>query len=155
MDRVNIFDCRNKGLTSLPDTVIKDTDWLLLSENNLGLLNKAPDYLSNITLLNLSSSSITDIEEKVIETITKCVKHLDIRGNTLKQIPQNIKKMKDGAKLWMSNNPYECNCDMLWMKDWLVETAIVQDKDNVTCSTNQANGKLTHLKTATINSGKT
>ena len=55
-DRVNIFDCRNKHLTRLPKTVLKDTDWLLLSGNTFGSLNEAPDYLKNITLLDLSSS---------------------------------------------------------------------------------------------------
>ena len=93
--------------------MLKDTDWLLLSGNNLGSLNKAPDYLKNITLLDLSSSHITEIDKTLIKALLRSVKHLDIRRNNLKEIPQTIKKVKSMTKLWISNNPYECNCDML------------------------------------------
>ena len=73
----------------MPDTVLKDTDWLLISGNNLGSLNKAPGYLKNIiTLLDLSSSHITEINEIVMEFITTNVKHLDVRRNNLKTLPQ-------------------------------------------------------------------
>ena len=68
---------------SLPDTVLEDADWLLLSGNNLGSLNKVPDYLKNITLLDLSSSHITDIDDTMMEVIMHTVKSLDI---TKKQI---------------------------------------------------------------------
>ena len=105
----NIFDCRNKGLPNLPETVLYGTDWLLLSGNNLGSLNRAPDYLENISLLDLSSSNITDIGEKVMEVVIKTVKHLDIRGNNLKEIPQIIKKANNMTKLWISDNKYHMN----------------------------------------------
>ena len=144
MDGVNIFNCRNKGLTSLPDTVLKDTDWLLLSGNNLGSLNKAPDYLENITLVNLSSSNIKDVDTKVMEAMIKSVKHLDIRGNKLIEIPQIIAEAKNTTQLWISDNPYQCNCDMIWMKDWLINTHSVQDKEIVTCLTGKTNGKIIH-----------
>ena len=144
-DKVNIFDCGNKGLTSLPETVLKDTDWLLLSGNNLGSLNKVPDYLKNISLLNLSSSNIRNIDEEFIDAIIKGVKHLDISGNKLKTIPLTIKKANNVTKIWISNNPYECNCDMLWMKDWLVGTKIVVDRENVTCSGSKLKGEISHI----------
>ena len=142
-DGVNIFDCQNKGLTSLPETVLEDTDHLLLSGNNLGSFNKAPDYLKNITLLYLRSSNIREIDEKVMKLIIKNVKYLDIRGNYLKKIPQIITKANNISELWISDNPFECNCDMFWMKDWLMGTRNVQDKDNVTCLQNKGKGERT------------
>ena len=139
MNISNIFDCQNKGLTSIPETVLEYTDWLLLSGNNLGSLNKAPDYLKNITLLNLSSSHITDIDERVMKVIVENVKSLDIRKNKLKSLPKSI--IYKTNKLWISNNPYKCSCDMLWMKDWLIDTKNVLDKENVTCSGNSVKGE--------------
>ena len=139
---MNIFDCRNKGLTSLPETVLEDTDWLLLSGNSLKSLTEAPDYLNNITVLNLSSSNIQYIEEKVIKVISKSVMRVDIRGNKLKTLPRAITSLNASTKLWISDNPYECNCDTLWMKDWLIDTKNVQDKYNVVCSTGKMKGKL-------------
>ena len=139
---MNIFNCQSKSLTRLPETVLQNTDWLLLSGNSLGSLKKAPGYLKNITLLDLSTSEITEIDEAVMEVIVKSVKHLDIRGNNLKNLPQIIKNVAAENKLWISGNPYECNCDTLWMKDWLMDTRNIMDKDNVTCSKNKVKGKI-------------
>ena len=132
--RANIFNCQGKALTGLPDTVLQDTDWLLLSGNNLGYMNKAPDYLKNVTLLDLRSSNIHKIDETVMKVIIHNVKTVDLRKNKLKNLPKSITKGNKTNELWLSNNPYECNCDMLWMKDWLMDTGNVVDKENVTCS---------------------
>ena len=125
--------------------MLDDTDWLLLSGNNLGSLNKAPDYLENMTMLNLSSSNITDIDQKVVEVITKNIKHLDISRNILKRLPQEITNMNSTGELWISGNPYECNCYMLWMKDWLMGTGNVMDMEKVTCLTGKTKGKVNHV----------
>ena len=99
--------------------MLQGTDHLVISGNNLGSLNKAPDYLENITLLNLSSSEIHYINEKVMEVIMNSPKHLDIRGNKLKSLPGTITNVNETSKLWISDNPYECNCYMIWMKVWV------------------------------------
>ena len=117
-ESVNIFDCRNKGLKRLPETVLEGTDHLLLSGNNLGSFNKAPGYLVNVTLVDLRSSKIREIDEKVMKVMIKSVKYLDISRNNLTEIPQIITKASNISKLWISENPFECNCDMMWMKDW-------------------------------------
>ena len=107
---------------------------MFLSENSLRSLNNARDYLDNITLLNLSSSNIVGITERVMEVIIQNVKYLDIMGNNVTEIPRIITKANNLTELWISKNPYECHCDMLWMKNWLTNTSYVMDKDNVTCS---------------------
>ena len=121
--------------------MLDDTDWLLLSGNNLGSLNKATNYLNDITLLNLSSSYITDIDDTVMAITAKSVKNFDIRKNQLKTLPRTIRNVNESSKFWISDNPYECNCDMIWMKDWLVDTNNIQDKDNVTCSAGKMKGR--------------
>ena len=77
-----------------------------------------------------------------MEVIIKNVKSLDITGNNLKEIPKIISKENITNKLWISNNPYECNCDMLWMKDWLIDTENVVDKNKVKCSRSKEKGKV-------------
>ena len=118
-----------------------------MSGNNLGSLNKAPDYLENITLLNLSSSNIYEINENVLNVITQSVKSLDIRNNKLRTLPQSISISKaiKTNEMWISGNPFECNCDMLWMKDWLLDTPFVQDKKNVTCSESKVKGEKNYI----------
>ena len=142
----NIFDCQNKELTSLPATILRDTDRLLLSGNNFGSLNKAPDYLRNISLLDMSSSNITYIDETVMEVIMQNVNSLYIRGNKLKTLPKSITNENNIPKLWISDNPYECDCDMLWIKDWLIDAENVVDKENVTCSGSKVKGEINYIK---------
>ena len=124
--------------------MLQDTNWLLLSGNNLGLLTKAPDYLKNITitLLNIRSSHITHIDDTFI---AENLKSLDIRENKLKTLPRTIADMNNSSKLWISDNPYECNCDMIWMKDWLIDAKNVMDKKNVTCSSGKIKGEKKHI----------
>ena len=128
-------------MRGLPETVLKDTDWLLLSGNNLWSLNKVPDYLKNITLLNISSSNIKDIDEKVMEVILHNMESLDIQKNKLKTLPKSIVEGNNTNKLWLSDNPYECNCDMIWMKDWLVGAKNVVDKEKIMCSVGKGKGE--------------
>ena len=113
----------------------------------MGSLDKAPHYLRHITSLNLSSSNIREIDETLLSVIIKNVKHLDIRGNNLKEIPQTITKGNIFSEFWISDNPFDCNCDMMWMKDWLVGQGAknVADKDNVTCSGGKLKGKTSHI----------
>ena len=141
VDQVNIFDCQNKGLRSLPRTVLNNTDRLLLSGNELLSLTTVVDYLSDIAVLNLSYSNVTDIRDLVMENIVGYIDHLDIRGNKLKSLPQSIMKAKNGSSIWISQNPYQCNCDMLWMRDWLLNTDSVMDKNSVLCSNGKMKGK--------------
>ena len=94
-------------------------------------------------MLNLSSSDISDIDETVMETIIQHVKSLDIRGNNLKEIPETVATSNETNKLWISDNPYECNCDMLWMKDWLMDSENVVDKNDVKCIGSKEKGEMT------------
>ena len=90
----------------------------------------------------MRSSLITEIDETVMAVIVKSVKILDIRGNKFKNLPESIAKVNKTNKLWISDNPYECNCDMIWMKDWLMDTTSVLDKENVTCSGSKVKGEI-------------
>ena len=136
------MDCQNKGLTGLPEAVFNGTDWLLLTGNNLGSLQKPMDYFSSISVLNLSASQVISVDEIVMEAILKNVQQLDLRGNKLKILPQIIMKAQNTTKLWLSENPFECNCDMIWMRDWLFNTSNIMDRKKVNCSTRTGEGNV-------------
>ena len=82
-----------------------------------------------------------DINEATMKMIVKNIRSMDISGNKLKNLPRIIANSGNNSKLWISGNPCECNCDMLWMKDWLMNTEIVLDKEKVTCSTGKIKGR--------------
>ena len=85
-----------------------------------------------------------------MEVIMQNVKSLDVRKNKLKILPKLITKVNKTNKLWISDNPYECNCDMLWMKDWLVGTGNGIDKENVTCSGGKVKGEINRINSFQI-----
>ena len=80
-----------------------------------------------------------------MEIIIGSVKHLDIRRNSLTKIPQTITKGNNVSELWISDNPYECNCNVVWMKDWLIDNKQVKEQENVTCSGSKLKGKINHI----------
>ena len=59
------------------------------------------------------------------------VKKLYLSNNYLKSLPKSIMESNNDPKLWISNNSYHCNCDMMWMRDWLLKARNVMDKEQV------------------------
>ena len=138
---VNIFNCHNANLTFFPNTIVNDTDWLLLSGNSLGEINNNVNYLSEIETIDISSSEVQSIENDIIASMVKAKLFLDIRNNRLTSLPRAIVGVKNTTELWISNNPCECNCDMMWMRVWLIKATNVEDRENVTCATGQMKGR--------------
>ncbi len=65
--------------------------------------------------------------------------HLDLSNNSLQYLPQNIQEAKHLTKIWLSGNPFVCDCSMLWMIDWIANFTlsskehVVQNYRNITC----------------------
>ena len=137
----NIFNCNNKNLTKLPDSIENSTNWLSVKGNYLKNTIEERSYLMGLTGLDMSSSNIVRIDKSVIREMTKTVKYLDISKNKLQYLPKEIKDTNNMTKLWISNNPYTCNCDMVWMRDWLLDAENIMDKENVKCHSGKWNGE--------------
>ena len=118
-------------LTSLPQTVVRDTDWLIIPGNNLGVIQTAPSYLSRIKHPDLSSSNVEEISDQVLNAVMNNIQYLDISNNNLKKLPNTVAFMTNLTDLRISNNPYDCNCDMTWMRDWLVQAEHVMERENI------------------------
>ena len=134
MEKARVFNCNKNRLTRLPDEIEANTQWLILTENSLGDLDNLKGYLSEVSHLNMSSSKITSISSDVMTSIINHKTYLNIRNNSLRYLPQVIRNTRNTTELWIAENPYECNCNMMWMRDWLVRVPNVMDKENVTCA---------------------
>ena len=97
--------------------------------------------MHEISYLDMSTSNIRYINGDVISTIQENIKYLNIANNSMKYLPRAIAVSHNITELRISNNPYECNCDMMWMRDWLVQATNVKDKENATCSTGKMKGR--------------
>ena len=142
--KVNIFDCNNKNLTSLPDRALKNTDWLQAKGNKLGNIDKVKKYMEDITFFDLRFNEINTITDDVMKSMLKNSKYFTISNNNIKILPRAVTTAKNNTELYISGNPYECNCNMMWMRDWLVRTTNVRDKRNVTCATGKSIGNTVH-----------
>ncbi len=123
----------------LPSTILNKTNWLTVSQGNIGLLCGNYSYLNQIWNLNLSCSGITTICESFIIQLTAAnIYWLDLSGNTLSGTSPQIKH-GHFKKIWLSGNKFDCNCDTLWMASWLANTTtstgdhLVMDYKDVLC----------------------
>ena len=138
---MNIFNCTSRNLTSLPETIQDKTQWLITSHNQFGHIQDVVDYLREIVYIDMSSSSIEYISSDVMDALLENTLYLNISNNSLKVLPETITASANYTELWISGNPYDCSCDVMWMRDWLVEATHVMDKENVTCNTGAMKGE--------------
>ena len=96
--------------------------------------------MREIVYMDMSSSSIEAISSDVMDALLENTLYLNISNNSLKVLPETITASANYTELWISGNPYDSSCDVMWMRDWLVEATHVMDKENVTCNTGVMKG---------------
>ncbi len=136
----NTVNCSNNNLTSLPAEILPRTDHLIMTGNNLQFLS-INDVPSEITNLNLQRCNIRQISEGTLKMLVMNRSAVRLNDNKMSRISTLLQTLEFQAKLWLGNNPYECNCDMMWMSNWLQNATNVMDKENTTCSGGKWNGK--------------
>ena len=141
-DKANIFDCRNKNLTSLPKNILLQTNCILTSGNSFGSIQRVEKYMENITHLDLSNSRVSGITDGAMRSILVNLKTFNLSNNILKSLPLSIRETDNNTKLWISNNSYDCNCDMMWMRVWLVKATNVMDKEEIVCASGKMIGNM-------------
>ncbi|XP_022098268.1 toll-like receptor Tollo [Acanthaster planci] len=158
-DSLNITLCYG-NLKSVPQNLSKDTNVLDLSGNHLvkiggtfqGLASLTALYLEynqiravtqedfqslpNLTLLNLQHNAISTIEPESFANLQK-LQFLYLDHNLLtgmqKEVLNSIPPLKE---ITLNSNPLICDCDLMWLKDWLQVQAIsMDDVDSINCTT--------------------
>ena len=124
-ERALVAECSHKGLTQIPGSLPNNLDWLIVSGNNIrsfndSILNKT--FLRHISKLEISSNNITSISPEFIDLFIEYdnLKYLDVSNNHLKNLPQNIQNVTSLKKLLIHGNQFQCQCDNIWMKDWIL-----------------------------------
>ena len=137
--RAVVVDCSNLELMEIPQNLPNYTDWLIVSDNNISSVNHEilqTSFFPYLTKLDISGNSLDNISN-IFDIFTCCssrLSFLDISCNNLTMLPtifQNISSLKN---LRISENPLECNCENMWMKDWLNNSDIIENSINITCT---------------------
>ena len=133
-------NCSYSGLTNVPVSLPEHTDWLLLSGNNLTLLDtvttESIELLQYLTKLDLSGSKIRNISSEFFNIFVEnnSLLYLDLSKNELITLPENVKNVSSLQTLKITGNKFKCSCENIWMKDWVQnETDLIYDYENVLC----------------------
>lgn len=76
--------------------------------------------LPSIEYLNLTRNSLTTLPQEIAE-LTE-LKHLDISNNDLISIPKQLHALQKLESIDMLGNSYVCDCQMVWLTEWINET---------------------------------
>ncbi|XP_060570662.1 uncharacterized protein LOC132728951 [Ruditapes philippinarum] len=127
-----------KGLTSMPDFTpvgYWNNDRVNLDcsdpSNEISHFpNK--EYMSRLVSMNLNGNDIRTIDNSAAENIGEGV-HIDISGQLLKYLPDSFRKLNPN-RIIFGTNPVECNCDNVWIGDWVRNN---RAHGNLKCSTSK------------------
>ena len=140
-DEGNVYNCSSTNMYRLPSEVnfTRGTDWLDFSDNRLNYLCGTHRYLKKIHSFFLTNNNISEICDTTLNTL----KHgrlevLELSRNQLCGLPKLIQNVTSLTQLWLLENPLKCDCDMLWMKNWMENFnksghRVVQKYDSLSC----------------------
>ncbi len=140
--RVNTVNCSYNNMTTLPAKLLPRTELLIMKGNNLGNLDFIPENFPKINELDLNRSRITTISDEVLKVFLQRTDKLCLTSNKLKEVPSLLQVQKMHTVLCISDNPFECSCDMMWMRDWLLNATNIVEKEKIVCASGKWKGML-------------
>ena len=132
-EKVLLADCAHAGLTQIPKSLPNDTDWLILSGNNISSVQTEDlKFLSILSRLDLQDNKIKSLPLDFAE-------YLSYKFNAVNlSISSKERRKFEGPKVFrqlsLSHNHFDCTCNNMWMRNWLIKNReMVQNYDAVDC----------------------
>lgn len=124
---LNISD---NPLTFLPANIFQYTsklETLWIDTTNIQVVEKYTlDGLRNLKELSMKENiDLEDIDDNIFTYVTN-LKFVDLSRNNLTTLPHSLGNLRNLTHLNISQNPWMCDCRMVWFPSWL------QTKKNVT-----------------------
>lgn len=135
---------RNKRLKELPLTMPSGKQLEIYLDNNEIDELDMRSYLSNVTVLDLSSNKIKHINDSFIAQLTR-LKKFRLDSNELQRLPrsiQNLTSRKYFVSLSIYHNYLLCDCHAKWLKPWIknMSNKLKYIKD-IKCASGKVQGK--------------
>ena len=145
---VTVFNCSSKNLNTIPNTTPNFTNWVILKDNSIKDFEGLRGYLSQVQFLHLGGNLLSSINNTFLYNLqnNKSIVWLNVARNRLTSIPSKIQELNFLQKIWLSGNPFHCNCLMLWMIGWLNNFTtstgkhVIVDYQDVRCHSGTAVG---------------
>ncbi|KAJ8046514.1 Protein slit [Holothuria leucospilota] len=130
---INVWDLNlsHNLLENLPKGLLDDLSQLYqltLSHNRLTRIAVSLATHKSLIALNLAENNISSIDADFTKveganfSATRellSLEHLDLGGNQLQTLPENLLYPLDLQKLNLSHNPWKCDCHLRWLSQWL------------------------------------
>uniref|UniRef100_A0A1A8DU18 Slithomolog 2 n=1 Tax=Nothobranchius kadleci TaxID=1051664 RepID=A0A1A8DU18_NOTKA len=138
-----VVRCSNKGLTSLPKGLPKETTELYLDGNHFTQVPVELSHYKHLTLIDLSNNQISTLSNHSLSNMSelltlilsynrlrcipvrafdglKSLRLLSLHGNDISLIPEGaFKDLSSLSHLALGANPLYCDCHMQWLSDWV------------------------------------
>ncbi len=137
----NTVNCSYNNMTQLPESLLPRTEHFIFHGHDLHVINFINPNLPAVKVLDLQSNKIQSITDEAFRMLLTKTNKLMLCDNRLKYLPSFLQNHSSNTTLFISRNPFECNCDMMWMRDWLLNATNVKDKENVICAAGKWKGE--------------
>ncbi|XP_062420394.1 slit homolog 2 protein isoform X1 [Pungitius pungitius] len=138
-----VVRCSNKGLTTLPKGLPKETTELYLDGNHFTQVPAELSDYKHLTLIDLSNNQISTLSNHSLSNMSelltlilsynrlrcipvrafdglKSLRLLSLHGNDISLIPEGaFKDLSSLSHLALGANPLHCDCHMQWLSDWV------------------------------------
>ena len=78
-------------------------------------------YLDKLKFLDLKNSNINFISKSFLDSLqrNRNLTSINLAGNNLATVPPKVQDLVLLEKVWLSGNPFHCDCSMTWIIGWL------------------------------------
>ena len=116
----NVTRCSSDISHYLPTQIHNDTDKLVVTYNNITELCGTFPYFERIKILDVQHNNVSAICPGFVVKLQKYeqMNEFNLANNNLSSIPTHMQRLRI-QRIFLSGNPYHCNCQMAWMIPWL------------------------------------
>ncbi|KAK8759397.1 hypothetical protein V5799_002972 [Amblyomma americanum] len=128
-----VVNCSSKALTKLPNVLPEGTTELDLSDNHLEQLDHTlRRSVPQLQVLSVKNNWLSSLN---ISVLPDMVETLDVRANRLTKLPHALVEERNLTSLWLSGNPYDCDCADYPFRQWIEgNPRVVRDAGGITCA---------------------
>lgn len=128
INELHSLDVSELSLKKVTDQFVKLTNLTIVNLHNNQLSEVKSLQNKRIKVLNLSMNEITS--GKLLK-LPISVMHLNLTKNEITYLPLEFKKYNDLRSLELADNPLNCSCETIQVREWLAEKDVVTG--DVTC----------------------
>ncbi|XP_018412204.1 PREDICTED: nyctalopin-like [Nanorana parkeri] len=124
LNKLSVLNLGHNSLSHLPNQLFSGLDELrimYLEANRIVKINCSFNRLVNLKKLHLNNNLITHITRNAFSNL-KQLQFLHLNKNSLTSVPSYLfLQMPNLKSVFLSFNPWSCDCSMAWIATWMVD----------------------------------